>query len=119
MEVAEVINKDHLQVKLGLISEMVQRRFGGDFSTPSVKHISDFFMYLYQDLNNHPLDGWKERGGHIRYNQVFRSLIPGSRYRFQDVTGKVIFKRPARDACLCMGELPAPPAPHFVFLITL
>ena len=32
-------------------------------------------------------------GGHIRYNQVFRSLIPGSRYRFtsQDVMGKVIF----------------------------
>ena len=32
-------------------------------------------------------------GGHIHYNQVFRSLIPGSRYRFtsQDVTGKVIF----------------------------
>ena len=33
-----------------------------------------------------------------------------------------IFKRPIRDACLCMGELlapPAPPAPHFVFLITL
>ena len=32
-------------------------------------------------------------GGHIRCNQVFRSLIPGSRYRFtsQDVTGKVIF----------------------------
>ena len=32
------------------------------------------------------------------------------------------FKRPLRDACLCMGELqapPAPPAPHFVFLITL
>ena len=28
----------------------------------------------------------------------------------------VIFKRPTRDACLCMGELPAP---HFVFLITL
>ena len=30
-----------------------------------------------------------------------------------------IFKRPTRDACLCMGELPAPLAPHFVFLITL
>ena len=31
-------------------------------------------------------------GGNIRYNQVFRSLIPGSRYSFtsQDVTGKVI-----------------------------
>ena len=39
----------------------------------------------------------KERGrgggGHIDYNQVFRSLIPGCRYRFtsQDVLGKVIF----------------------------
>ena len=31
-------------------------------------------------------------------------------------------KHPVRDACLCMGELQAPaapPAPHFVFLITL
>ena len=37
-------------------------------------------------------------------------------------SGMVIFKRPARDACLCMGELQAPAAPlapHFVFLITL
>ena len=25
-----------------------------DFSTPSVKQISDFFMYLYQDLNKRP-----------------------------------------------------------------
>ena len=38
---------------------------------------------------------------------------------------KVLIKRPVRDACLCMGELQAPPAPaappapHFVFLITL
>ena len=31
----------------------------------------------------------------------------------------VILKRPARDACLCMGDLQAPPAPHFVFLVTL
>ena len=30
-----------------------------------------------------------------------------------------VFKRPARDTCLCMGDLQAPPAPHFVFLITL
>ena len=33
--------------------------------------------------------------------------------------GTVFIKRPARDACLCMGELQALPAPHFVFLITL
>ena len=32
-----------------------------DFSTPSVKHISDFFMYLYQDLNRLPstIDGYR------------------------------------------------------------
>ena len=49
-------------------------------------------------------------------------------------SSEALIKRPARDACLCMGELqappappapaappapPAPPAPHFVFLITL
>ena len=32
-----------------------------DFSTPSVKQISDFFMYLYQDLNKRPstIDGYR------------------------------------------------------------
>ena len=32
-----------------------------DFYTPSVKHISDFFMYLYQDLNRCPstIDGYR------------------------------------------------------------
>ena len=36
-----------------------------------------------------------------------------------EISSGNIFKRPARDACLCMGDLQAPPAPHFVFLITL
>ena len=33
----------------------------------------------------------EKKGGHIHYNQVFRSLIPGSRYLFtsQDAMGKV------------------------------
>ena len=32
-----------------------------DFSTPSVKEVSDFFMYLYQDLNRRPstIDGYR------------------------------------------------------------
>ena len=32
-----------------------------DFSSPPVKQISDFFMYLYQDLNRHPstIDGYR------------------------------------------------------------
>ena len=41
---------------------------------------------------SYPRKEKKGGGGHIRYNQVFRSLIPGSRYTLtsQDVTGKVI-----------------------------
>ena len=39
--------------------------------------------------------------------------------KLKSAYNSLIIKRPARDACLCMGELPAPPAPHFVFLITL
>ena len=53
------INKDHLQVKWALF-EQWYRKHSVDFSTPSVKQVSDFFMYLYQDLNRHPLtiDGY-------------------------------------------------------------
>ena len=47
------------------------------------------------------------------------SAIFGKAVMLQDSPYKRIIKRPVRDACLCMGELPAPPAPHFVFLITL
>ena len=33
-----------------------------DFSTPSVTQVSDFFMYLYQDLNRRPstIDGYRK-----------------------------------------------------------
>ena len=50
------------------------------------------------------------------------AAILGKVVKLQDSPCKRIIKRLARDACLCMGELPAPPArpaPHFVFLITL
>ena len=32
-----------------------------DFSTPFIKQVSEFFMYLYQDLNRHPstIDGYR------------------------------------------------------------
>ena len=45
-------------------SEIVEkwcRENSVDFSTPSVKQISDFFMYLYQDLNRCPstIDGYR------------------------------------------------------------
>ena len=56
-----------------------------DFSTPSVKQISDFFMYLYQDLNRHPLtiDGYRTAivdtlgptAQHIAHNEDLHRLL--------------------------------------------
>ena len=39
--------------------------------------------------------------------------------KLKSAYNSLIIKRPARDACLCMGDLQAPPDPRFVFLITL
>ena len=50
---SKVINKAHLQVKWALF-EKWRRENSVDFSTPSVEQVSDFFMYLYQDLNRCP-----------------------------------------------------------------
>ena len=57
-----------------------------DFPTPSVKHISDFFMYLYQDLNRRPstIDGYRmaivdtlgPAGHHIAQSSDFHRLLP-------------------------------------------
>ena len=53
-----------------------------DFSTPSVKHISDFFMYLYQDLNRRPstIDGYRTgnvdpAGHHIGQSSDLHRLL--------------------------------------------
>ena len=58
-----------------------------DFSTPSVKHISDFFMYLYQDLNRRPstIDGYRtaivdtQRGTILYKVQTFTGYSPVSK----------------------------------------
>ena len=67
-----------------------------DFSTPSVKQISDFFMYLYQDLNRRPstIDGYRTAivdtlgpsGQHIAHNedlQVALQFPQGSPQKLQ------------------------------------
>ena len=56
-----------------------------DFSTPSVKQVSDFFMCLYQDLNRHPstIDGYRTAivdilgpaGHHILQNSDLHRLL--------------------------------------------
>ena len=55
-----------------------------NFSTPSVKQISDFFMYLYQDLNRRPstIDGYRTivdtlgpTGQHITHNEDLHRLL--------------------------------------------
>ena len=60
-----------------------------DFSTPSVKQISDFFMYLYQDLNRHPstIDGYRTAivdtlgpmAHHIAHNADLHRLLSSFR----------------------------------------
>ena len=75
-----------------------------DFSTPSVNQISDFFMYLYQDLNRLPstIDGYRTAivdtlgpaGHHISQrsdlNRLLSSFpkVPGI---FQNVVLSVVF----------------------------
>ena len=61
------------------------RENSGDFSTPSVIQISDFFMYLYQDLNRRPstIDGYRTAivdtlgpsGQHIAHNDDLHRLL--------------------------------------------
>ena len=64
---------------------MVQSKFGGFLSTPSVKQTSDFYMYLYQDLNKRPstIDGYRTSivdtlgpsGQHISHNEDLHRLL--------------------------------------------
>ena len=59
-----------------------------NFSTPSVKHISDFFMYLYQDLNRRPstIDGYRTAivDTLFRPSQVTLQFPQGSSQKFQE-----------------------------------
>ena len=67
-----------------------------DFSTPSVKQISDFFMYLYQDLNRRPstIDGYGTAivdtlgptAHHIAHNADLPRFSQGSSQKFQKST---------------------------------
>ena len=79
-----VINKDHLVSKWALFEKWCRENLV-DFSTPSVKQISDFFMYLYQDLNRRPstIDGYRTAivdtlgptGQHIAQNEYLHRLL--------------------------------------------
>ena len=62
-----------------------------DFSTPSVIQVSDFFMYLYQDLNRRPstIGGYRTAivdtlgpVGHHIYSPVFTGIVPKSSRNF-------------------------------------
>ena len=63
---SKVINKDHLQVEVGSIYEMAQKKFDGlihSLCETSIKN-QEFFMYMYQDLNRHlsAIDGYRTAG---------------------------------------------------------
>ena len=57
---SKVINKDHLQVKVGPIWEMVQKKFCG-FLHSLCETSLRLFIYLYQDQNRRPstIDGYR------------------------------------------------------------
>ena len=83
---------------------------------PSVKYYPASFyldISLKDSLYNNKLQ--------VATSIIIKILVPVFRCDAR-VEAFAVIKRPARDACLCMGEHlapPAPPAPHFVFLITL
>ena len=60
-------------------------------STPSVKQISDFFMYLYQDLNRRPstIDGYRTAivdtldYQYLSHNEELSALIKQNHYHME------------------------------------
>ena len=78
-----------------------------DFSTPSVKQISDFFMYLYQDLNRHPstINGYRTSivDTFAQWATILHKVQTFTGYSlvFSGIVPKVIgiFQISIRDAC--------------------
>ena len=86
-----------------------------DFSTPSVKQISDFFMYLYQDLNRCPstIDGYRTAivdtlgptADHIAYNADLHRLL-SSFHRDRPKSSRNL---PKWNLSVVLNELPKAP----------
>ena len=86
-----------------------------DFSTPSVKQISDFFMYLYQDLNRRPstIDGYRTAivdslgpsGQHIAHNEDLHRLL-SSFHRDRPKSSRNL---PKWNLCVVLNELTKAP----------
>ena len=82
-----------------------------DFSTPSVKQISDFFMYLYQDLNRRPstIDGYRTAivdtlgptAQHIAHNADLHRLLSS----FPRDRPKSSRNLPKWNLCVVLNEL--------------
>ena len=76
---------DNSKKSMWVLSEKWCRENSVDFSTPSVEQVSDFFMYLYQDLNRRPstIDGYRTAivdtlgpaGHHITQSSDLHSLL--------------------------------------------
>ena len=86
-----------------------------DFSTPSVKQISDFFMYLYQDLNRRPstIDGYRTAivdtlgptAQHIAHNADLHRLL-SSFHRDRPNSSRNL---PKWNLCVVLNELTKAP----------
>ena len=86
-----------------------------DFSTPSVKHISDFFMCVYQDLNRRPsiIDGYRtaivdtlgSAGHHIAQSSDLHRLL-SSFHRDRPTSSRNL---PKWNLSVVLNELPKAP----------
>ena len=91
-----------------------------DFSTPSVKQVSDFFMYLYQDLNRRPstINGYRTAivdtlgpmGHHIAQSSDLHRLL-SSFHRDQTYTVRISCPRnlPKWNLSVVLNELTKAP----------
>ena len=84
----------NISVEVWALFEKWCRENSVDFSTPSVKQVSDFFMYLYQDLNRRSstIDGYRmaivdtlgQTGLHISQSLDLYKFSQGSSQKFQE-----------------------------------
>ena len=82
-----------------------------DFSTPSVKQISDFFMYLYQDLNRRPstIDGYR--------TAIVDTLGPTAQHIAHNADLHRLLSSFHRDRPKSSRNLPENSMPHTKYLI--
>ena len=91
-----------------------------DYCNSLFRILSKFNLHRLQSIQNSAARIVTNSSKYTQITPVLRKLhwLP-VQFRSEFKLATLVYKFIKRDACLCMGDLQAPPAPHFVFLITL